>query len=93
MESPPTADRVAMYVGGGLVLLGSVVIGAVETLFGSPHAVTGDGQIVHEALVPLEIRSLIILAGLVVWMLYAVYKLVGTDPGGATEAVDPGPAD
>jgi hypothetical protein len=61
--------------------------------FGSPHAVTGDGQIVHEALVPLEIRSLIILAGLVVWMLYAVYKLVGTDPGGAAEAVDPGPAD
>jgi hypothetical protein len=93
MERPTTADRIAMYVGGGLVLLGSVVIGAVETLFGSPHAVTGDGQIVHEALVPLELRSGIILAGLVVWMLYAVYKLVGTEPAGATGTADAGPAD
>jgi hypothetical protein len=93
MEQPTTADRIAMYVGGGLFVLGSVVIGAVETLFGSPHAVTGDGQIVHEALVPLELRSAIVLSGLVVWMLYAVYKLVSTEPTGSTGTVDPGPAD
>jgi hypothetical protein len=93
MSIPSTADKVAMYVGGGLVLLGSVVIGAIETVFGSPHAVTGEGQIVHDALVPLEIRSFVILAGLTVWLLYAVYKLVGTTPTGTAEAADPGPAD
>ncbi len=84
MSKPTTADKLAMYVGGGLILFGAVVIGVVETLFGSPHAVTGEGQIVHEALVPLEIRSGIILAGLLVWMLYAIYKLAGTEPGAET---------
>lgn len=93
MSTPTTADKVAMYVGGGLILLGSVVIGAIETVFGSPHAVTGEGQIVHEALVPLSVRSFIIFAGLVVWALYAIYKLVGTRPSGPAETVDPGPAD
>ena len=80
MSTPTTADKVAMYVGGGLILLGSVVIGAIETVFGSPHAVTGEGQIVHEALVPLEVRSYIILLGLIVWGVYAVYRVVATTP-------------
>jgi len=81
MTTATTADRVAMYVGGGLVLLGTVVIGAVETLFGSPHAVTAEGQVVHEALVLLDVRSYTIVAGLLVWLAYAVYKLAGTEPG------------
>ncbi len=78
-----------MYVGGGLLLFGAVVIGVVETLFGSPHAVTSEGQIVHEALVPLEVRSFIILAGLLVWLLYAVYKVSSADP--STAAADSAP--
>lgn len=82
-----------MYVGGGLLLFGAVVIGVVETLFGSPHAVTGEGQIVHETLVPLEIRSFIILAGLLVWLLYAVYKLTSADPPAATPEPAPETAD
>lgn len=84
MTQLTTADKFGMYVGGGLIVLGVVVIGLLEMLLGSPHPVTGEGQIVHEALVPLAIRSYIILAGLAVWALTAVYKLI---PNGGTETI------
>jgi hypothetical protein len=93
MSTPTTADRIAMYVGGGLLLFGAMVIGVIETLFGSPHAVTGEGQIVHEALVPLEVRSFIILAGLLVWLLYAVYKISSAGPPAGTAERAPETAD
>jgi len=82
-----TADKVAMYVGGGLVVLGTVGIGLLEMLLGSTHPVSGEGQIVHEALVPLGIRSSIILLGFLVWGLYAIYRVVATEP--ATGATGP----
>ena len=75
MTQLSTVDRYGMYLGGGLIILGVVVIGLLEMLLGSPHPVTGEGQIVHEALVPLAIRSYIIMAGLVVLGLTALYKL------------------
>lgn len=80
MHTLTTADKIAMYVGGGLVLLGTFAIGLIEMFFGSPHSVTGEGQIVHEALVPLDIRAYIIMAGLLIWGLYAVYKVLATEP-------------
>jgi membrane-bound ClpP family serine protease len=80
MHTMTTADKIAMYGGGGLVLLGTFAIGLLEMLLGSGHPVDGEGQIVHEALVPLEIRSYIIILGLAIWGLYAVYKLVATTP-------------
>ena len=80
MNMLTTADRIAMYVGGGLLLIGTVGVGLLEVLAGTPHPVTGDGQIVHEALVPLEIRSYVILLGLLIWGLYAVYRVVATSP-------------
>ena len=83
MNEFTAADRVAAYVGGGLVLLGVFGIGLLEIIAGSPHPVTGEGQIVHEALIPLDIRSYIIILGLLVWTGYAVYKVVATTP--ATE--------
>ncbi|WP_436925824.1 hypothetical protein [Halosimplex amylolyticum] len=83
MSEFTTADKVAAYVGGGLVVLGVVVIGILEMIAGSPHPVSSEGQIVHEALVPLEVRSYIIVLGLLVWAVYAVYKVVATTP--ATE--------
>jgi len=83
MHNLTTADRIAMYVGGGLVLLGTFAIGLLEMLLGSGHPVDGEGQIVHEALIPLEIRSYIILAGLLLWGLYAIYRLIGTTPARA----------
>jgi hypothetical protein len=86
MSELTTADKIAMYVGGGLVVLGTVGIGLVEMIAGSPHPVSGEGQIVHEALVPLEIRSYIILVGLLIWGLYAIYKVVAIKPSaGATQ--------
>jgi len=75
MSELTTADKIAMYGGGGLVILGTVGIGLIEMVAGSPHPVTGEGQVVHEALIPLEIRSYIILAGFIIWGAYAVYKL------------------
>jgi hypothetical protein len=77
-----TADRIALYVGGGLVLIGVAGIGIIEMIGGAPHPVSGEGQIQHEALVPIEIRSGIILLGLLIWGLYAVYQVVAMPPGG-----------
>lgn len=75
-----TADKVAAYVGGGLIVLGVVGIGLLEIVAGSPHPVSGEGQIVHEALVPLTVRSYIIVLGLLTWTGYAIYKVIGTTP-------------
>jgi len=79
MKQLTSADKFGMYVGGGLVVLGVVVIGLLEMLLGAGHPVTGEGQIVHEALFPLAVRSYIIMAGLVVWGLTAIYKLIPGD--------------
>lgn len=92
MEELTIPDKIAMYLGGGLVILGTVVVGLVEMVAGSSHPVSSEGQIVHDALVPLEIRSYIIIAGLLIWGLYAVYKVVGTTPRPAEprqQAVEP----
>jgi len=43
------------------------VIGILETALGAPHPVSGEGQIQHEALVPLAVRSYISPAGFLVW--------------------------
>ncbi len=80
MSELTTADRIALYGGGGLVLLGTVVIGLVEMFLGATHPVSGEGQIEHDALVPIEIRSSIILLGLLIWGGYAVYRVVATSP-------------
>lgn len=84
MSEFTTADKIAAYLGGGLVVFGVVGIGLLEIVAGSPHPVSSEGQIEHGALIPLEIRSYIIVLGLVIWAGYAVYKVVGTSP-------DPGP--
>ena len=80
MSEPTTADVIAMYLGGGLVLLGTVGFGLLEMVAGSPHPVDAEGAIVHEALIPLEIRSYVILLGLLIWGAVAIYKLVATSP-------------
>lgn len=94
MSDLTTADKIAMYVGGGLVVLGVAVIGFLEMLLGATHPVTGEGQIVHEAIVPVDVRAGIVLLGLLIWGLVAIYKVVGgtaaTEPARTT---DPGTAD
>ena len=80
MSEPTSADAIAMYLGGGLVLLGTVGFGLLEMIAGSPHPVDGEGAIVHEALIPLEVRSYVILLGLLIWGVVAIYKLIATSP-------------
>ena len=84
MNELNTVDKIAAYGGGGLVVLGVFGIGILEMFLGSTHPVSGEGQIEHQALVPIELRSGIILLGLLIWAVYAVYKLVATTP--ATES-------
>lgn len=74
MTQLTTVDKIGMYVGGGLVVFGVIVIGVIEMLAGTPHPVSGEGQIVHDALVPIEIRSSIIILGMLVWGLTAIYN-------------------
>ena len=80
MSELTMADKIAMYLGGGLVVLGVVVLGLLEMFLGATHPVDEEGQIIHEALIPLDVRAYIILLGLLVLGLYAVYKVVGTTP-------------
>lgn len=80
MTDITTANKIAMYVGGGLVVLGVVGIGILEMLLGSPHPVSGEGQIVHEALVPLAVRSYMIIAGFLIWGLTAIYNVFSPSP-------------
>lgn len=73
-----TADRVAMLVGGGLVLLGTVVLGFLDLFVGNPYPmpVTNDaGEIIANPTFSIEIRGTIIALGLAVFALYAVYKV------------------
>jgi hypothetical protein len=85
MSGLPTADKIAMYVGGGLVVLSVVVIGLLDMLLGAGHPVNSEGAIEHTAVVPIDIRAGIILLGLVIWGLVAVYKFAaGSAPSGAT---------
>lgn len=75
MNDVTTVDKFALYLGGGLVVFGIVGLGLLEMVAGAPHPVTGEGQIVHEALVPIAIRSYIILAGLLLWGGLAIFRI------------------
>lgn len=86
MSEQTIADKIALYVGGGLVVFGVVVVGLIDMIAGAEHPVTGEGQIVHDAVLPLEVRSYIILAGLLIWGLYAVYRVAAAPPSTEPEA-------
>lgn len=83
MQQLNTIDQIALYVGGGLVLFGTFGIGLIEMITGTTHPVSGEGQIQHEALVPMDIRSYIIILGLVIWGLYAIYRFAATPSASA----------
>lgn len=80
-------DRAVLALSGGLVLLGIVVLGAVEVLAGQPYGaspVTNDaGEVVATPLVDPTIRTGLVIAGLLVVLLYGAYRLTtATDVGG-----------
>ncbi|WP_066415037.1 hypothetical protein [Halorubrum aethiopicum] len=80
MTQLTTAERIALYGGGGLLLIGTLGIGLLEIVAGAPHPVSGEGQIVHETLVPLTVRSSIMLLGLLLWGAYAVSSVAREPP-------------
>lgn len=80
MTDLTSTERTVLVIAGGLVLLGTAGIGLIEILAGTTHPVTSEGQIVHEALVPLAIRSYIILLGFLLWAGYAVYRVLTSTP-------------
>jgi hypothetical protein len=80
MTELTTADKIALYVGGGLFALGVFLIGLIEMLGGAKHPVSGEGQIQHDALIDVEIRAYIILLALLVWGGYAIYRVAATTP-------------
>lgn len=80
MTNPTVADRFVMALSGALMLLGIVVLGMVETLAGQPYGaapLTNDaGEVVATPLVDPTIRTGMVLAGLLVLLVYGVYRLV-----------------
>lgn len=83
-----TVDRIAMLVGGGLIIIGTAVLGFLNVITNSPHMeVVEDGTVVAEPLISPDLRAYIILLGLLVFLLYGLYKLansytseVGSEP-------------
>jgi hypothetical protein len=83
MSELTTADKIGMYVGGGLIVLGVVVIGFLDMVFGAGHPVNSEGAIEHASVIPIDVRATIILLGLLIWGLVALYKFVaGPGPAG-----------
>jgi len=80
MSELTTAERIGLYGGGALLLIGTVGMGLLEIIAGAPHPVSGEGQVVHETLISLSVRSYTILLGLVLLAAYAVTNLATKPP-------------
>jgi len=80
MSELTTTERIGLYGGGALLLIGTVGMGLLEIVAGAPHPVTGEGQIVHETLLSLSVRSYTILLGLVLLAAYGITNLVTKPP-------------
>jgi hypothetical protein len=97
MQPQDTIDRLALGLGGALMLIGVVVLGIVEILAGQPYGaapVTNDaGEVVATPAVDPALRTGLVVAGLVVLFLWGLYKMaladrVGTDERTGTPAGD-----
>ncbi|WP_459192604.1 hypothetical protein [Halosimplex sp. J119] len=81
-------DRAAMALGGGLVLLGVVVLGLVETLAGPPYgaapATNDAGEVIATPLVDPNLRTGLVIAGLLVLLVWQLYRMAAV-PGGETD--------
>ncbi|SNZ02479.1 hypothetical protein SAMN06269185_0032 [Natronoarchaeum philippinense] len=87
-----TADRIAMLGGGIPIVLGVVVLGLINTFADAPPApVVEEGTTVATPLIPVELRTGLVLLGLLVWLAYAGYKLgIAPGTGGAVEGTGTG---
>ena len=79
-----TLDRIALVVSGGLMLLGIVVLGLVEVVAGKPYGaspITNDaGNVVATPAIDPTIRTGLVILGLVVLMLWGLYRMVTVVP-------------
>ncbi|AZQ15882.1 hypothetical protein DOS48_07135 [Halorubrum sp. PV6] len=73
-------ERIGLYGGAVFLLLGTVGMGLLEMALGAPHPVSGEGQIVHETLFSLSIRSYTILLGLILLAAYGISNLATKPP-------------
>ncbi|MHB9286729.1 hypothetical protein ACKVMT_06775 [Halobacteriales archaeon Cl-PHB] len=73
-----TFDRAAMALSGGLILLGIVVLGFVETLAGKPYGaspMTNDaGEVIATPMIDPAIRTGLVLLGLAVLLLWGLSR-------------------
>ncbi|WP_435073461.1 hypothetical protein [Halorubrum sp. HHNYT27] len=73
-------DKAAMGLSAGLMLLGVVGMGVLELLAGAPYSpapITNEaGDVVATPLISPQIRTGVVLAGLAVLGLYALYTVV-----------------
>lgn len=74
-----TIDKLAMYLSGGLLLLGIVVAGLIEVLAGKPYnpvtQTNEAGEVIASPAIDPNVRTALVLAALLVLFGYAVYKL------------------
>jgi hypothetical protein len=92
-EYTDAADLIGM-LGGGLVALGVVVLGFLNTITQNPHTEqTNDaGAVTAEPLIAADLRAYVILLGLAVLLLYGIYK-VAQPAREVDEPTAPTPAD
>jgi hypothetical protein len=80
MSELTTTERIGLYGGAALLLVGTVGIGMLEIIAGAPHPVSGEGQVVHETLISLRVRSYTILLGLLLMAAYGVTNFLTKPP-------------
>lgn len=73
-----TIDKAAMTLSGGLILLGIVVLGMVETLAGKPYGaapmMNDAGEVVATPLIDPALRTGFVLLGLAVLLVWGLYR-------------------
>lgn len=75
-------DRIVLAISGGLAITGTVLLGVVETFTGQPYApvpLTDDaGTVTATPTVAPALRTGLVIAGLVVFTLWGLYRAVTT---------------
>ncbi len=79
MQPQDIVDRLALGLAGAMMLVGVVVLGIVEILAGQPYGaapVTNEaGEVVATPAVDPVLRTGLVVAGLVVLLLWGLYKM------------------
>lgn len=84
MTQPTTIDKLAMGLSGALMLLGIVVLGFVEVLAGPPYGaapiLNDAGEVVATPLIDPNLRTGLVILGLIVLLLWGIYKVAMVEP-------------